>query len=106
MDDTPQDNPVRKLAVDVPAMCEMLGVGLSTGWSLVTKPDPDHPDPDHPDRPAIESIAIGRRRLPLVESIHAYVERKRSKRFGKVANPPLGKGRKPRRGNQETSQTA
>ena len=85
MDDTPQDSPVRKLAVDVPAMCEMLGVGLSTGWILVTKPDPDDPDPDHPDRPAIESI-------------HAYVERKRSKPFGKVANPPPGKGRKFRRG--------
>jgi hypothetical protein len=89
-----------RLSVDVPEMCRMIGVGLSTGWNLLNQPDPDAPHPEDPLRPAVESITIGRRRLALVASVHAYVERKRSGRFHKVANPPAGAGRKHHRTNQ------
>ena len=90
----PEDPTVRKLAVSIPAMCEMLDIGLSTGWDLVSAPDPDE---DSNGKPAIETITIGRRRLALVASIHEYVDRKRSKPHRRVASPPVGRGRRPRR---------
>ena len=55
-------DPVRKLAVDVPTMCTMLHVGLSTGWNLVTKPAPDTGKP--PMR-ALRALADDRR-APLI----------------------------------------
>ena len=82
------------LGVPVPRMGEILGVGLSTSWNLVTQPDPDRTDPGDL-RPPIQSITIGRRRIALLDSIVAFVERKRSDQFRKVATPPPGKGRKP-----------
>jgi hypothetical protein len=95
-----------RVSVDVPTMCRMIGVGLSTGWNLLNQPDPDAPHHDDPLRPAVESITIGRRRLALVASVHAYVKRKRSGRFHKVANPPAGEGRKRHRANQAVSPNA
>ena len=93
-------DPVRKLVVDVPTMCTMLHVGLSTGWNLVTKPAPDT------GKPPIESIVVGRRHLPLVESINEFVESRRTQRFRKIANPPPGEGRKRHRVNREISPEA
>ena len=81
-------------------MCRMIGIGLSTGWNLLNQPDPDALHPEDPLRPAIESIAVGRRRLALVASIAGYIERKRSGRFHKVTSPPRGQGRKHHRANQ------
>jgi hypothetical protein len=91
-----------RVSVDVPTMCQMIGIGLSTGWNLLNQPDPDAPHPEDPLRPAVESITIGRRRLALVASVHFYIERKRRGRFHKVANPPAGAGRKHHR-NQAVS---
>jgi len=102
VDDTPQS--VRKLTVPVPTMCDMIGVGLSSGWNLVSKPDLDDPEGD-PGKPAIETVNIGRRRLALVSSIEAYIERKR-KHYRKVANPPPGEGRRRHRTNREFSPNA
>ena len=64
-------------------MCQMLGVGDSTGWELLRGPDP-----------AIKSITIGRRRLPLIASIHDYVAQKAAEPYGKIADPPPGEGRR------------
>jgi hypothetical protein len=73
------------LTTTVTDMCRMLGVGTSTGWTLISGPNAE-----------IESISIGRRRLPVIASIVAYVERKRNEPHRRVASPPVGRGRRPR----------
>ena len=64
-------------------MCQMLGVGDSTGWELLRGL-----------APVIKSITIGRRRLPLIASIHEYVAQKAAETYRKIANPPPGEGRR------------
>lgn len=71
------------LATTHRGMCQMLSVGDSTGWDLLRGPNP-----------AIKSITIGRRRLPLIASIHEYVERKAAETYAKIADPPPGEGRR------------
>jgi hypothetical protein len=73
------------LTTTVGEMAGMLGIGASTAWTLISG-----------DAPEIESITIGRRRLPVIASIKDYVERRRAAPRHKIANPPPGKGRKPR----------
>jgi hypothetical protein len=77
------------LTTTVNRMCEMLGVGSSTGWALVGG--------EHPE---IASISIGRRRLPIVASIREYVARKAAEPHRRLANPPAGEGRKHHRANR------
>jgi hypothetical protein len=63
----------------------MLGVGASTGWALVSGPEPE-----------VETITIGRRRLAIVESIERLIKRKRAEPHRKIASPPPGEGRRHR----------
>jgi hypothetical protein len=76
----------------VSEMCRMLSIGTSTGWALIGGEEPE-----------IESITIGRRRLPVIASIQDYVARRRSAPRHKVARPPPGEGRKHHRANRVTS---
>jgi len=73
-------------------MCQMLVVADSTGWELLRGPDP-----------VIKSITIGRRRLPLIASIHEYVAQKAAQPYRKIADPPPGEGRRRHRANKQLS---
>src|SRR5215475_8767659 len=70
-------------------MCRILGIGNSTGWELLSGPAPE-----------IESITIGRRRLPIIASINQFVERRRQEPHRRLADPPPGQGRRLHRVNR------
>jgi hypothetical protein len=80
--------PTDQITAPVNEFSRLSGLGISTIWNMVRSGE-------------LDSITIGRRRLVVIDSYRKLVERQQAEAHRKVANPPLGRGRQPRRSKPE-----
>jgi hypothetical protein len=79
-----------RITAPVNEFAQLSGLGVSTVWAMVK------------DK-RLETIAIGRRRLIVIDSYRQLIEKQRAEpeAHRKVANPPIGRGRRPKQSKPE-----